>query len=283
MTPGRRAAVLGSPIGHSLSPVLHRAAYDALGLAGWTYDAYDVDAAGLPGFLAGLDDSWAGLSLTMPLKAAVLPLLDNVTPTVEAVGGANTVLLENGRRTGDNTDVPGILDALNGTGLTSVSWAAVLGGGATARAAVHALGALTDRVTVHLRDPQRDPGRRAGLHRAAEPAGTALALQPWTAAPEALRAPLVVATTVAGATDDLADHVPDRPGLLFDVLYDPWPTALAAAWTARGGRVVDGLDLLVHQAARQVVLMTGTPVGPGELVPVLRAAGEAALRARPKG
>ena len=113
--------MLGSPVAHSLSPVLHRAAYDHLGLTGWTYDAYDVDEAGLAGFLAGLDPSWAGLSLTMPLKAAVLPLLDAASPLVETAGAANTVLLRDGRRVGENTDVPGMVAALAARGVRSVA------------------------------------------------------------------------------------------------------------------------------------------------------------------
>ncbi len=124
----RRAAVLGSPVGHSLSPVLHRAAYAHLGLTGWSYGAYDVDEAGLAGFLAALDPSWAGLSLTMPLKAAVLPLLDAASPVVEAVGAANTVLLRDGRRVGENTDVPGMVGALAARGVRSVDRAACSAG-----------------------------------------------------------------------------------------------------------------------------------------------------------
>jgi shikimate dehydrogenase len=273
---GRRAAVLGSPIGHSLSPALHRAAYAELGLD-WSYEAYDVDAPGLPGFLGGLDDSWAGLSLTMPLKAAVLAHLDTSTPVVEAAGGANTVLLREGRRIGDNTDVPGMLAALAGHGVTGVADAAVLGGGATARSAVVALGSLTGRVVAYVRDPRRGPG----LERAAEHAGVDLAVLPWTRATEALSAPLVVATTPAGASDHLAAGLPDRPGALFDVLYDPWPTPIAVAWAARGGPVVDGLELLVQQAALQVVLMTGSAVAAERLVTPMRTAGETALRTRP--
>jgi shikimate dehydrogenase len=273
---GRRAAVLGSPIGHSLSPALHRAAYAELGLD-WSYEAYDVDAAGLPGFLAGLDERWAGLSLTMPLKAAVLAHLDASTPVVEAAGGANTVLLREGRRVGENTDVPGMVAALAAHGVTEVAEAAVLGGGATARSAVVALGSVTGRVVAFVRDPRRG----AGLELAAERAGVDLAVRPWPRAAEALSTPLVVATTPSGATDHLAAALPARPGVLFDVLYDPWPTAIAAAWAARGAPVVDGLELLVHQAALQVILMTGSAVAAERLTTPMRAAGEAARPTRP--
>lgn len=129
----RRAAVLGSPIGHSLSPVLHRAAYAELGLTGWSYDRFDVDEAALPGFLKELEagpDSWAGLSLTMPLKRAVIPLLDGISDTAASVEAVNTlVFAEDGRRLGDNTDIPGMVAALRERGVERVDSAAVLGAG----------------------------------------------------------------------------------------------------------------------------------------------------------
>ena len=273
--PARRAAVLGSPIGHSLSPVLHRAAYEHLGLVGWTYQAYDVAEPGLAGFLAGLDPSWVGLSLTMPLKAAVLPLLDAASPMVETVGAANTVLLRDGRRVGENTDVPGMAAALAAHGVGPVDRAVVLGGGATARSALAALSTLTDSVRAYV----RDPARHQGLQSVAAATGVDLQIEPWARAGDGLGAPLVVSTTPAGATDGLVAKVPLTVGTLFEVLYDPWPSSLAAAWQARRAPVVDGLDLLVHQAVLQVLLMTGTEAGPDDLAPVLRAAGERALRA----
>src|SRR3954465_4946696 len=92
--PRSRAAVLGHPTPHSLSPSLHRAAYAALGLDDWRYDAFDVTEEGLPGFVADLDGPWAGLSLTMPLKQTVIPLLDHIEPLAQVVGAVNTVLLQ---------------------------------------------------------------------------------------------------------------------------------------------------------------------------------------------
>jgi len=270
-----RAAVLGSPVAHSLSPALHRAAYASLGLTGWQYDAHEVDETGLAGFLDGLDPTWAGLSLTMPLKAAVLPLLDATSPVVELAGGANTVLLRDGRRVGENTDVPGMAAALAAAGIGDVEEAVLLGGGATARAAVVALAGRAGQVRAYV----RDPARRDGLLAAAEAAGVLLEVEPWARAADGLAAPLVVSTAAAGATDHLVASVPPHVGALFEVLYDPWPTPLAAAWVARSGPVVDGLDLLVHQGVLQVLLMTGVDADPADLVPVLRATGERALRA----
>jgi shikimate dehydrogenase len=99
----------------------------------------------------------------------------------------------------------------------------------------------------------------------------------WADAAEALHRPLVIATTPAGTTDALSGSVPERPATLFDVLYDPWPTELAARWSAYGGAVVSGLDLLVHQAVLQVEQMTGRTPAPVE---AMRTAGERALAAR---
>jgi shikimate dehydrogenase len=270
----RRAAVLGSPIGHTLSPVLHRAAYDALGLTGWSYEAYDVTADRLGDFLAGLDQSWAGLSLTMPLKAAVLPYLDAAAPVVEVVGAANTVLLADGRRVGDNTDVPGMVAALAEHGVERVESVSVLGGGATARSALAAVAALTGRAAAYVRTADR----AAALRSTAAAVGLDLDVRPWAAVREALGAPLVVNTTPAGVADSWVPSVPQAVGTLFEVLYDPWPTPLAAAWTARGAGVVDGLDLLVHQAVLQVGLMTGAEVDVPGFAPLLRKAAEQALR-----
>jgi len=275
VTGQHRAAVLGSPIAHSLSPVLHRAAYAALGLDGWRYDRFEVDEVALPGFVDGLDPAqWAGLSLTMPLKRAILPLLDEVTPTAASVEAVNTVVFTaDGRRLGDNTDIPGMVAALRERGVTSVPSAAVLGAGATASSALAALAQICrGEVTAYV----RGPARAAEMRQWGERLGVSVHTADWTDAAKALGEPLVVNTTPAGAADHLADAVPDAPGALFDVLYDPWPTALAAAWSARSGAVVGGLDLLVHQAVLQVEQHTGRAPAP---LAAMRAAGEAALAA----
>ncbi|MEU4968066.1 shikimate dehydrogenase [Streptomyces smyrnaeus] len=274
----RRAAVLGSPVAHSLSPVLHRAAYAQLGLDGWTYDRYEVDEKGLPGFLAGLGERegpagrWAGLSLTMPLKRAVIPLLDEISGTAASVEAVNTVVFtEDGRRTGDNTDIPGMIAALEERGIHTVESATVLGAGATASSALAALARICEgEVTAYVRSEERGREMRGWGERL----GITVRTADWTRAAEGLRAPLVISTTPAGATDGLAQAVPASGGTLFDVLYDPWPTALAHSWN---GAVIGGLDLLVHQAVLQVELMTGHRPAP---LAAMRAAGEAELRAR---
>jgi shikimate dehydrogenase len=274
-TEARRAAVLGSPIAHSLSPVLHRAAYAELGLTGWSYDRFEVDEAALPDFIEKLGPEWAGLSLTMPLKRAVIPLLDEVTETAASVEAVNTVVFtEDGRRVGDNTDIPGIVAALRERGIEQVDSAAILGAGATASSALAALARVcTGEVVVHV----RSEARAAEMRQWGRRLGVEVRIADWAEAEQALSAPLVIATTPAGATDTLASSVPERPTTLFDVLYDPWPTTLAARWSAHGGAVVSGLDLLVHQAVFQVEQMTGRSPAPLE---AMRTAGERALAAR---
>ncbi|POX55944.1 shikimate dehydrogenase [Streptomyces sp. Ru71] len=274
-TDGRRAAVLGSPIAHSLSPVLHRTAYAELGLDGWSYDRFEVDEAGLPAFFDGLGPGWAGLSLTMPLKRAVIPLLDEISETAASVEAVNTVVFtEDGRRVGDNTDIPGMVAALREHGVEEVDTAAVLGAGATASSALAALSRVcSGEVVVYV----RSAARAAEMRQWGERLDVEVRTADWSQAAEALHAPLVIATTPAGTTDALAAAVPERPTTLFDVLYEPWPTELAARWSMFGGAVVSGLDLLVHQAVLQVEQMTGRAPAPLE---AMRRAGEKALAER---
>jgi len=260
-----RAAVLGAPIAHSLSPVLHRAAYRALGLTGWSYEAIECDETRLPAVLGSCGPDWAGLSLTMPLKRAVLPLLDEIEPLAGAVGAANTVVFPRGRRHGHNTDVPGMVAALAGIGVTGAPdgarWQAtvlILGSGATAcsaLAAARGLGAA--RVTVAV----RNPARAQDLLAAAARLDVAVTLtgfdMPQDDAPEVL-----ISTVPTGAADTYAKRIAHRdlvPGHLLDVVYHPWPTALAVAARQANVPVAGGLDLLLHQAAGQVTLMTGQP------------------------
>jgi len=263
----RRAAVLGRPVGHSLSPVLHRAAYAALGLPGWSYRAVDCGEAELPGLLAGLGPEWVGLSLTMPLKRAALAAAEEVDPLAAAVGAANTLLL-GGRRVAYNTDVAGIAAALREAGTASATSAVVLGAGGTAQAALAAL------LQLGVRDPVvlvRDPARAGALRAAADRLGVRPDVRAGLPGPIP-PADLVVSTLPAGAADRLRP-----PGsVLLDAVYSPWPTPLAAAAAAAGARVVSGLAVLLHQAAAQVELMTGRPAP----VAAMRAALDAAVRAR---
>jgi shikimate dehydrogenase len=269
------AAVLGSPIAHSLSPVLHRAAYAALGLDDrWSYAAIECDEERLPTLVAQArtDPEFGGYSLTMPLKVAALPLVDELEPLARRVGAVNTVIRRDGRLEGFNTDVPGMVAALLDAGITDVQAPTVLGGGGSAAAALAALAVLgATRTTVLL----RDPSKAAPLEKVATEVGLELSVEQWTR-PE--NTDLVISTVPSGAADTLAEVLSaiGWPGAapLFDILYHPWPTRLAEVAGEAGVPVIGGLELLAHQAVGQLELMTGRVVD----VAVLRAAGQAALR-----
>ncbi|CAQ00852.1 shikimate dehydrogenase [Clavibacter sepedonicus] len=256
-TPAVRLAVLGSPIAHSLSPRLHAAAYGVLGL-GWSYEAVECTGAQLPAFVDGLGSGWRGLSLTMPLKRDVVPLLDRLDDTARLAGAANTLLLEREPagaivRRGANTDVAGIVRALDVAGVERSQRAVVLGAGSTARSAVVALARMGAReVVVAARRPEQ--GRE--LAPLADELGVALRTAPLDDADAALREADTVISTLPG---DAAAAVPLPGGLpeatvLLDVTYAPWPTGIAAGWEHAGGWVVPGIDMLVHQALDQVRL-----------------------------
>jgi shikimate dehydrogenase len=267
VTLGRRCAVLGSPIAHSLSPALHRAAYAELGLTDWSYDRFEVTEAGLRGFVDGLDASWRGLSLTMPLKVAALALGD-ADPIAQLAGGANTLILDGNRRRLYNTDVLGLVWAVRQYTDRPVGTMTVLGAGATARSTVVSASWLhVSRLTVLARTTAKAQslvslGRRLGIE---------ITVLNWPAAPP--RSDLLVSTVPVGVADPLADAAAASAPLVFDVLYHPWPTALALAAEAAGCSVIGGLDLLVGQALQQIELMTGRTVAPN----VLYEAGRAAL------
>lgn len=259
-----RCAVLGSPIEHSLSPALHTAAYAYLGLD-WTYERFRLETGELAGFLAGLDDTWRGFSVTMPLKAV---LLDHGRPDAIAtlVGAGNTLLLPERRVA--NTDVPGLVNAFTGAGVFSVESATIIGSGATARSALASLAGL-GAAQVHMM--ARSPDKVAALGELAEAVGVRLVPHAWGDVPAG---DVAVATTTAGVLDELAEAVAARHRCIFDVVYHPWPTRLAQVAAGRGRTVLNGLDLLVHQAVLQVELMTGRAVPAKRLL----SAGRAQLR-----
>jgi shikimate dehydrogenase len=270
-----KAAVLGSPIAHSLSPALHRAAYQALGLDDWTYEAIECDEAGLAGLIEECDEKWAGLSLTMPLKRTVLPLLDQTDPLAKDVGGANTVVFTQGKRHGYNTDVPGMLAALAEAGVTDLKDPLILGAGATACSALAALRqAGRTAAVVAVRDPSRATTLLAAAHRI----GIDVTLRAFAdlGDNEVRAGQLLISTLPAGAADFYAERVvvtAYSPAVLFDVVYAPWPTVLAQAAAKAGAVVVRGFEFLLHQAAGQVELMTGQPAP----LEAMRAAGLAEL------
>ena len=253
------AAVLGSPVAHSLSPVLHNAAYRALGLTDWSYGLHECREPELAGFVDGLGPEWAGLSLTMPLKRVTLDVADEVDELAGAIGAANTLVLT-GRRTAYNTDIVGI-----GATLGDVSGrAVVLGAGGTAQSALAALReAGIDDVTVLVRDLARTPELRDTAERlAVAPRIVAALADPAAASAELEGADVVISTLPPGGADPLVP--PGAGAVVLDVVYAPWPTPFAAAALAAGAGVRSGLEMLLHQAVAQVELMTGKPgpVGP---------------------
>lgn len=270
----QQAAVLGSPIAHSLSPAVHTAAYDWLGLD-WTYQRVDVQQAGFAAFVDGLDDSWRGLSVTMPLKevAAEYGIPD---ADVRLTGVANTVVFGEQRRV-FNTDIAGLADALAASGLSGLRVATLIGNGATARSALVAL----VRSGVRLIEVQgRDQTRLAAFRDWAEQLD--VEVQPRTLGAPLDPASEVLVSTVPsvaleGRLDSLeVEHCPALRGV-FDVIYHPWPTPLAARAAAAGRAVVSGLDLLAHQARHQVRLMTGRDVPAEVLLSAVRAAAGVAV------
>ncbi|MEO6471828.1 MAG: shikimate dehydrogenase [Aeromicrobium sp.] len=266
-----RCGVLGKPIAHSLSPVMHRAAYAQLGLD-WTYDAYEVTESELEGFLAGCDESWRGLSLTMPLKRAIIGLADEVTSVAGALGVANTVEFRDGKRVASNTDSAGALAALVERGVRNTKTARILGGGATATSVAYAL--ATNGVG-HIEFVVRNPDTAADAVAVAEKAGAETVVR-LIDRPLIDVVDLLVSTVPAKVVSMKAHDLVDSTHAVFDVIYDPWPSPLALAAKESGLKFVSGLDLLAHQAAFQVELMTGSPIE----AHILRDAALAELAAR---
>ena len=246
-----RSAILGSPVAHSLSPVLHTAAYRALGLTDWHYGRHEVDEAGLPPFLAGLGGDWAGLSLTMPLKRVALALAEQRSDLAAAVGAANTLTRCDGGWRADNTDVHGISAALREAGSHGPGQALILGAGGTAAAALAALCELGEANPTVL---VRDVNRAVELRAAAERLGVTLTVRGGLHDGPLPAADVIISTLPAGAADGLRIT---GPATVLDVVYAPWPTSFARAAQQEGATIVSGLLMLLHQAAAQVELMTG--------------------------
>jgi len=263
----RTLAVLGSPIAHSKSPQLHAAAYRVLELP-WSYTAVEVVEGSLGAFLNTCDASWRGVSLTMPLKREVLPMLASRTRLATTVGAANTVLFDDtGALHGFNTDVDGIVAALGDHGTTTLERVQILGGGATAASALAAAAQLGARRALAS---VRDPERARALEPLAAELGVELTIRGLGMTDRSLIIPSAVISTLPGAADHelLFPQAVREHAVLLDVAYEPWPSTLASAWNEVGGTVVSGLEMLLHQAIEQVrIFVTGEEGGalPNEL------------------
>lgn len=265
-----RGAVLGSPISHSLSPVLHRTAYEKLGVFG-RYQAIDVTSDHLGEFVSGLDESWTGLSLTMPLKEIVLKVADEVDDLAMRINSANTLVRSPKGWRALTTDVNGFSQALLSNGVTEFNKVIILGSGATARAAA----ASCDGPNRQIMVIHRSPGREDAMRKCVQFAN--LVFADWGT--ELAEADLLINATPAGVADSYAERLPVLVhGVYFESLYNPWPTKMLAGWRASSGLGIDGLDLLVHQGIDQVELMTGKSVQRAVLAPVLRMACLAAMK-----
>ena len=248
-----KAAVLGSPVGHSLSPILHNAAYQALELD-HTYCAIETTESELGKFLDKVDSSWLGVSLTMPLKEVAFDFAEVCDELALRTGAINTLVFGN-KIQASNTDVLGLVDAIGETQAKDVTTGVIIGSGATARSALvalHKLGAS------HVNCVARNEPDIERLSNLASELGVSfqrqvLANSNW------LTAEVVINTTPMGVMDADAREVSAPIGLLLDVVYNPWPTQLAASWAVNGGTIVSGLSMLLHQAGHQVTLMTGQP------------------------
>lgn len=252
--PPRKAAVLGSPIAHSKSPQLHLAAYRALGLDDWTYDRIECGAEELPGVVGGFGPEWVGVSVTAPGKFAALRFADEHTERADQVGSANTLVRTPRGWRADNTDVDGVAGAIG----SASGQALVCGSGGTAPAAVVGLAQLgVSGITVVARNPDKaarlvDLGTRIGV------ATRFCGLDGGELADEVAAAEVLVSTIPADVAARYAGAFATIPVLL-DAVYDPWPTPLAAAVAAAGGRVINGVQMLLHQAFAQVEQFTGLP------------------------
>ena len=286
----RRAYVLGHPIAHSLSPALHRAAYAYLGEANLEYDRRDTLPDDLPAIMRGVRNPAgteeapyiAGLSVTMPLKTAVIQYCDELSETARVTGAVNTVYPRGERVLGDNTDVIGIVNALRHAGLEpnpERDEPAVIGGGATAISALTALHKLGyRRASVYARSLHK----LGSVQKAADRLGVQLstvALAEFPVEQKSRRHNPVISTLPARAADDWAPQLADPAGasetadrpVLLDVAYNPWPSALASVWEASGGAVVSGLEMLLYQAVEQVLLFTDCTLQPAELLGLINA------------
>lgn len=275
LTDVRRTAVVGKPIAHSLSPVLHGAAFEALGLP-WTYSRLEASESELPGLVSTLDESWAGLSVTMPGKRVALELATVATDRATAVGAANTLVRRADGWAADCTDVDGVVGALRAVGFTSGTSGVVLGAGGTARAALAGMAALgLSSATVVVRDPARAEAAVA----CAEAVGLSVDVAAWDTtdlAALASAASVLVNTAPPEAVAVAATSLARTPCVL-DVIYHPWPTPLATAVTERGGLLATGLDMLLHQAFGQFEQFTGMAAPRAAMREALHAATGAVL------
>lgn len=266
-----KAAVLGSPISHSLSPLLHTLAYQELGIEG-EYTAIEIRSGNLSSFLATCDEKWTGFSLTMPLKEEVLSCASCVSPLSARIRSANTLVQSQGQWSATSTDVSGFTHALAAHDLDARGEVLIIGAGATARAAAAACDGVADRITVM----NRSISRVEAISNSVEISD--LEFVSWADVGALEYSDLIISTTPQGVTDALIPTFPTySSAVFFDVLYKPWPTPALRQWSTSGGAIIDGLDLLIHQAIEQVMIFSGEKFDRASMAALMRAHGARAL------
>jgi shikimate dehydrogenase len=248
-----KGAVLGYPIAHSLSPVLHAKAFELLGISG-SYEAIEVRSGGLAEFIRSKNTNFDYLSLTMPLKEEVLVIakssdieIDDLALRIQSV---NTLVRKGSGWIATSTDGSGFIKALANAGYDHFNSVLILGAGGTARAVAGALDEIAEKVAIMGRSVRRNAGIAACFTKVSPEFLT------WDDQIDHRKFDLVVNTTPSGAADLVADNIPSKvEGLLFDVLYKPWPTLIARRWSDGGGTVISGLELLLYQGIDQINLV----------------------------
>jgi shikimate dehydrogenase len=249
----KHAGVAGYPIEHSLSPIIHKAGYKALGLD-WNYEKYLLKEEELSTFVSNRDKDLVGLSLTMPLKEKAIEVSDVVTDLAKRTNSANTLIFKDGKVYSGNTDVYGIVQALKTNKKLDLSNPAIIGSGATARSAVMALNNLGAKSVMVC---SRNESTVIQVNDLANSLGITSEIIKWNDLAKAMNASTLISTLPSQAMDKFAALGPENPGTLLDIAYDPWPSKVALEWIFRRGFVVSGLEMLLHQACMQFELMTG--------------------------
>ena len=264
------AGVLGSPISHSLSPLLHNTMYQLLGIEA-NYAAYEVSSGQLRDFLAHDGAALNCLSLTMPLKEEALSIADSVSDISRQVKSGNTLRKVDGLWSLTSTDVEGFTEALRFNGRDARGKVLVIGAGATARAVIAACDGVSGQVTVINRNSERV--------QAIKKSGPNLDIEfiSWSSSIDFGKFDLVVNTTPGDTASIFSDQISSVGTTFFEVLYNPWPTQVLSQWRKAGGFGIDGLDLLIHQAISQVEIFASCTIDRALIAKTLRATGEKAL------
>jgi shikimate dehydrogenase len=247
-----KGAVLGYPIEHSLSPLMHKTAFKLLEIDG-DYSAIEVKSGELQQFLIEHGSDYDYLSLTMPLKEEALELrapmqVDELGLRIQSL---NTLINRNGLWSATSTDGSGFRKALTNAGFDRFEKVLILGAGGTARAVAGALDEIADSVDVMRRSVRRSAAIAACFTK------IECDFLDWSDQIDLRNYDLVVNTTPSGAADLVAENLASKVnGVLFDVLYKPWPTLLARRWSDAGGKTISGLELLLYQGIDQLALVT---------------------------